>query len=104
MGKLSLGRTNTRIARSHWAWEMVRVACTLHGKRLDGGVTVLSGSEDPSGLEKPECELTHARVKCSICRVVGDPQLGIDQFGSSLFLGYEDLVADLHVVTSELKG
>jgi hypothetical protein len=44
MGKLSLDQTNIRIARPHWAWEMVRVACTLRGKRLDGGVTVLSGS------------------------------------------------------------
>jgi hypothetical protein len=26
---------------------MARVACTLHGKRLDGGVTVLSGGVNP---------------------------------------------------------
>jgi hypothetical protein len=39
--------------------------------------------------------LTYARVKCYICRVVGDPQLGINRFGSPLFLGYEDLVIDL---------
>jgi hypothetical protein len=30
------------------------------------------------------------RVKASICRVVGDPQLGINRFGSPLLLGYED--------------
>jgi hypothetical protein len=49
-------------------------------------------------------ELTYARVKCYICRVVGDPQLGINHFGSPLLLRYEDLVTDLHVVTSKLKG
>jgi hypothetical protein len=27
--------------------EMVRVACTLHGKRLDGGVSVLSVGVNP---------------------------------------------------------
>jgi hypothetical protein len=37
------------------------------------------------GLEKPWCELTYARVKCYICRVVGDHQLGINRFGSSYF-------------------
>jgi hypothetical protein len=57
-----------------------------------------------SGLEKPGCELTYARVKCYICRVVGDPQLGINQFRSSLLLEHEDLVTALHVATSELKG
>jgi hypothetical protein len=36
--------------------------------------------------------LTYARVKCYICRVVGDPQLGINRFGSPLLLRYEDLV------------
>ena len=30
------------------------------------------------------------RIKGSICRVVGDPQLGINRFGSPLLLGYED--------------
>jgi hypothetical protein len=41
--------------------------------------------------------LTYARVKCYICRVVGDPQLGINRFGSLLLLGHEDLVTALHV-------
>jgi hypothetical protein len=50
-----------------------------------------------SSLEKPGGELTYARVKCYICRVVGDPQLGINRLGSSLLLGHEDLVTDLHV-------
>jgi hypothetical protein len=50
-----------------------------------------------SRVEKPGDELTYARVKCYICHVVGDPQLGINQFGSPLVLGYEDLVTDLHV-------
>jgi hypothetical protein len=30
------------------------------------------------------------RVKGSICLVVGDPQLGINRFGSPLLLDYED--------------
>jgi hypothetical protein len=55
---------------------MTSVACNLRGKRLDGGVTVLSGSGNSCGLEKPRCGLTYARVKCYICRVVGDPKLG----------------------------
>jgi hypothetical protein len=41
--------------------------------------------------------LTYARVNCYICRVVGDPQLGINRFGLPLLLGYEDLVTALHV-------
>jgi hypothetical protein len=57
-----------------------------------------------SGLEKPGCDLTYARVKCYICRVVRDPQLGINRFGLPLLLGYEDLVTNLHVASSELKG
>ena len=42
-------------------------------------------------------ELTYARVKCYICRVIGDPQLGINRFGSPLLLGHEDLITDLHI-------
>jgi hypothetical protein len=45
---------------------------------------------------KTGCD-TYARVKCYICRVVGDPQLGVNRFGSPLLLGHEDLVTDLHV-------
>jgi hypothetical protein len=29
--------------------------------------------------------------------VIGDPQLGINRFGSPLLLGHEDLVTYLHV-------
>jgi hypothetical protein len=41
--------------------------------------------------------MTYARVKCYICCVIGDPQLSINRFGSSLLLEHEDLVPDLHV-------
>jgi hypothetical protein len=41
--------------------------------------------------------LTYARVKCYICRVVGDLQLGINRFGSPLLLRNEGLVTALHV-------
>jgi hypothetical protein len=30
--------------------------------------------------------------------VIGDPQLGINRFGSPLLLGHEDLVTDLYVM------
>jgi hypothetical protein len=50
-----------------------------------------------SGFEKPGGELTYARVKCYICRVVRDPHVGINRFRSSLLLGHEDLVTDLQV-------
>jgi hypothetical protein len=76
---------------------MVRVACTLCGKRLDGGVSVLSVGVNHSSLEKLGGKLTYARVKCYLCHVVGDPQLGINRFGSPLLLGHEDLVTDLQV-------
>jgi hypothetical protein len=36
------------------------------------------------------------RVAGSICRVVGDPQLGINRFRSPLLLGYEDWITALH--------
>jgi hypothetical protein len=76
---------------------MARVACTLRGNRLDGGVSVLSVGVNPVWSKNPGGELTYARVKCYICRVIGDPQLGINRFGSSLLLKHEDLVTDLHV-------
>jgi hypothetical protein len=47
---------------------------------------VLSGRVNPFwSWEKPGGELTYVRVKCYICRVVGDPQLGINRFGSPNF-------------------
>jgi hypothetical protein len=47
MGKLCLGQTNTKKANTQWSGEMARVACTLRGKRLDGGVSVLSVGVNP---------------------------------------------------------
>jgi hypothetical protein len=55
------------------------------GKRLDGGVLSSRLAGTRSGLEKLGCELTYERVKCCICHVVGDPQLGINLFRSSNF-------------------
>jgi hypothetical protein len=57
--------------------EMARVLYPP-GKRLDGGVLGSRLVGTCSSLEKPMCELTYAGVKCYICRVVGDPQLGIN--------------------------
>jgi hypothetical protein len=76
---------------------MARLACTLRGKRLDGGVSVLSVSVNLIWFKNPGDELTYARVKCYICRVIGDPQLSINRFRSPFLLGHEDLVTDLHV-------
>jgi hypothetical protein len=68
-------------------WREYRVSTW---QEADGGVlsSWLVGTR--SGLEKPGCELTYASVKCYICRVVRDPQLGINRFRSLLLLGYED--------------
>jgi hypothetical protein len=52
---------------------------------LDGGVLSSRLAGTHSGLEKPVGELTYTRIKCYICRVVGDPQLGINRFGSPNF-------------------
>jgi hypothetical protein len=91
MGKLSLGQTNNRKANKQWEWR-------------DGESSVYPLWQEDGwwcicalGWREPGGELTYARVKCYICRVIGDPQLGINRFGSPLLLGYEDLVTDLHV-------
>jgi hypothetical protein len=85
MGKLSLCWTNTRKTGPQWEWRDSESIVYPPGKRLDGGVLSSRLAGTRSGLEKSGCELTNARVKCYICRVVGDPQLGINRFGSSNF-------------------
>jgi hypothetical protein len=65
-------------------------------KRMDGGVLCSPLVGTHSVLAKPMYELTYERVKCYICRVVGDPHLGINQFGSPLLLRYEDYITALH--------
>jgi hypothetical protein len=68
------------------------------GKRLDGGVLSSRLAGTRSCLEKPGCELTYARVKRYICRVVGDPHLGTNHFGSPNFsdtkIGSSTLIVD----------
>jgi hypothetical protein len=68
------------------------------GKRLDGGVLSSQLVGTRFGLEKPVGELAYARVKCYICRMVGDPQLGINRFGSPNFsdmkTGFSTLIID----------
>jgi hypothetical protein len=49
-----------------------------------------------SSLEKPGCGLTHARVKCYICRVVRDPQLGKSIRITVISLNNGDLITYLH--------
>jgi hypothetical protein len=96
MGKISLGWTNTRKVSLQWEWRVGKIIMYPPGKRLDGGVLSSRLAGTLSGLEKLGCELTYARIKCYICRVVGDPQLGINRFGSLLLLGYEDRITTLH--------
>jgi hypothetical protein len=79
MGKLSLDLTNTRKAGPQWAWRDGESIVYPPGKRLDGGVLSFWLAGTRSVLEKPVGELTYARVKCYICHVVGDPQLGINR-------------------------
>jgi hypothetical protein len=76
---------------------MARVTCTLRGKRLDGGISVLSVGVNPVWSSETRWRVDICKVKCYICRVIGDPQLGINRFGSPLLLGHEDLVTALHV-------
>jgi hypothetical protein len=47
MGKLCLGQTNTRKANTQWEWRDGESSMYLHGKRLDGGVSVLSVGVNP---------------------------------------------------------
>jgi hypothetical protein len=73
MGKLSLAWTNTRKTGPQWEWRDDESIVYPPGKRLDGGVLSSRLEGTCSGLEKPRCELTYARVKCYIFHVVGDP-------------------------------
>jgi hypothetical protein len=85
MGKLRLGWTNTRKAGPQWEWRDGESIVYPPDKRLDGGVLSSRLAGTRSGLEKPVGELTYARVKFYICRVVGDLQLGINRFRSPNF-------------------
>jgi hypothetical protein len=96
MGKLNLSWTNTRKANPQWEWRDGESIVYPPGKRLDGGVLCSHLVRTHSSLDKPGCELTYVRVKCYICRVVGDPQLGINRFESSLLLGYGDRITNHH--------
>jgi hypothetical protein len=76
---------------------MARVARTLLAKdRLKGVVcsrVAWTCSCDGGSVGMVDmCKI----VKGGICHVVGDPQLGINRFGSPLLLGYEDWIAALH--------
>jgi hypothetical protein len=65
---------------------MARVACTPVARGWTMVYLCSRLARTRSGLEKPGGKLTYARVKCYVCRVVGDPQLGINRFGSPLLL------------------
>jgi hypothetical protein len=85
MGKLSLGWTNTRKVGPQWEWREGESIVYPLGKRLEGGVLRSWLARTRSGLEKIVGKLTYARVKWYTCRVVGDPQPGINRFGSPNF-------------------
>jgi hypothetical protein len=96
MAKLSLGWTKTRKVAPQWEWREGESIVYPPDNRLDGGVLSSRLAGTRSGLEKPGCELTYIRGECYICRVVGDPLLGINRFRSSLLLGYEDWITTMH--------
>jgi hypothetical protein len=73
MDKLSLDWTNTRKAGPQWEWRDGESIVYPPSKRLDGGVLSSRLAGTGSGLKKPVGELTYARVKCYICRVVEIP-------------------------------
>jgi hypothetical protein len=77
---------------------MARVARTLLAKdRLKGVVcSRVARTCSCDGGSVGMVDMCKKKVKGSICRVVGDPQLGINRFGSPLLLGYEDWIAALH--------
>jgi hypothetical protein len=77
--------------------EMARVACTLLAKdRLKRVVcSRVARTCSCSGGSVGMVDMCK-RVAGSICRVVGDPQLGINRFRSPLLLGYEDWITALH--------
>jgi hypothetical protein len=60
-------------------------------------ICALGWREPDLVFKNPGGKLTYARVKCYICRVIGDPQLSINRFELPLLLGHEDLVTALHV-------
>ena len=98
MGKLCLRQNNTRKANTQWEWRDGE--SSVYPPWQEAGrwcICALGWREPDLVLRTPVASLTYARVKCYICRVIGDPQLGINRFGSPLLLGHEDLVTDLHV-------
>jgi hypothetical protein len=98
MGKLCLGQTNTRKANTKWAWSGGE--SSVYPPWQEAGrwcICALGWRELGLVLRNPVASCHMQGFKCYICRVVGDPQLGINRFGSPLLLGHEDLVTDLHV-------
>ena len=67
------------------------------GKRLDGRVMCsrVARTSSCGGGSVGMIDMCKT-VKGGICRVVGDPQLGINRFWSPLLLGYEDWIDALH--------
>jgi hypothetical protein len=76
---------------AHWEWRDGESGTYPPGKGPPKRGGVLSGGADLScdGGSVGMADMCK-RVKGSICRVVGDPQLGINRFVSPLLLGYED--------------
>jgi hypothetical protein len=95
MGKLCLGQTNTRKANTHWEWRDGESSMYPLWQEAGRWCICALGWREPGLVLRGE--LTYARVKCYICRVIGDPQLSINRFGSPLLCGHEDLVTDLHI-------
>jgi hypothetical protein len=72
--------------------EMARVTCAHLASGWMVGYYALRSCEPVP--KKPGCGSTYTSVKCYICRVVRDPQLGINRFKLPLLLGYGDWIID----------
>jgi hypothetical protein len=84
MGKLCLRQTNTRKANTQWEWRDGE--SSVYPLWQEAGwwcICALGWRELGLVLRNPV--------------VIGDPQLGINRFGSPLLLRHEDLVTSLHV-------
>ena len=80
----------------HWAWEMVRVACThpMNPSWMNNAgrwSTMLLGSADQFMFWRIRVKVDICRSGTCICRVVRNPQLGFNRF-ESVLLGEGDSI------------
>jgi hypothetical protein len=76
--------------------EMAGVACTHQARGWMVECRTLGWHGPVHAVEDPWEWWTYTRVKCYLCRVVGNPQLRINRFESPLLLGHGDWITALH--------